>query len=147
MFKKIKKKKFNINFLELGSFLHTQFCKNWWACNFFAIWLRMLILFSNDVDIQLILEFEISFGKNCPVFPKNPKHFFLPGAFLDNKFCKNSRVCNFFAIWLRMLISFLNDAYIKLVSEFKDSFGKYYPVFPKNQKNWGVKIAVFLLKF
>jgi hypothetical protein len=27
-----------------------------------------------------------------------------------------------------MLISFLNDADIKTISEFKDSFGKYYPV-------------------
>ena len=29
---------------------------------------------------------------------------------------------------------FLNDAYIKLISEFKDSFGKYYPFFQKNLK-------------
>jgi hypothetical protein len=34
-----------------------------------------------------------------------------------------------------MLISFLNDAEIKTISEFKDRFGKYYPVFPKNPKN------------
>jgi hypothetical protein len=34
-----------------------------------------------------------------------------------------------------MLISFLNDADIKTILEFKDSFGKYYPVFPKNLKN------------
>jgi hypothetical protein len=34
-----------------------------------------------------------------------------------------------------MLIFFLNDADIKTISEFKDSFGKYYPVFPKNPKN------------
>ena len=46
-----------------------------------------------------------------------------------------------------MLISFLNDADIKTISEFKDSFGKYYPVFPKNPKNWGVKSAGFWLKF
>ena len=55
--------------------------------------------------------------------------------------------CNFLAIWLRMLIFFLNDADIKTISEFKDSFGKYYPVFPKNPKNWGVKSAGFWLKF
>ena len=45
-----------------------------------------------------------------------------------------------------MLIYFLNDAYIKLISEFKDSFGKYYPVFPKNCKT-GVKIADFYSNF
>ena len=32
----------------------------------------MLILFLNDVDMQLVLEFKNSFEKNCPVFPKNP---------------------------------------------------------------------------
>ena len=42
-----------------------------------------------------------------------------------------------------MLISFFNDADIKTISEFKYSFGKYYPVFPKNSKNWGVKSAGF----
>ena len=34
-----------------------------------------------------------------------------------------------------MLISFLNDVDIKLILEFKESFGKYYPDFQKNQKN------------
>jgi hypothetical protein len=34
-----------------------------------------------------------------------------------------------------MQIYFLNDEAIKTISEFKDSFGKYYPVFPKNLKN------------
>jgi hypothetical protein len=33
-----------------------------------------------------------------------------------------------------MLISFINDADIKTISEFKESFGKYYPVFPKKLK-------------
>ena len=28
-----------------------------------------------------------------------------------------------------------NDVDIKLISEFNDSFEKYYPVFQKNQKN------------
>ena len=41
------------------------FCKNSRACNFFAIWLRMLISFLNEVDIQLILEF-----KNIKSLPK-----------------------------------------------------------------------------
>ena len=46
-----------------------------------------------------------------------------------------------------MLIYFLNYAYIKLISEYKDSFGKYYPVFPKNSKNLDVKFDSFWLKF
>ena len=96
----------------------------------------MLILFLNDMDIQLILEFKNSFGKNCPVFPKIP--------FLDKQFCKNLRACNFFAIQLRMLISFLNDADIKTISEFKESFGKYYPVFPKIKKKNKCKKCRFL---
>ena len=43
------------------------------------------------MDMQLILEFINGFRKNCPVFPKNPKHCFLPGAFQVKKFCKNLR--------------------------------------------------------
>ena len=31
--------------------------------------------------IYFLLEFKNSFGKNCPVFPKNPKHFFYPVLF------------------------------------------------------------------
>ena len=31
-----------------------------------------------------------------------------------------------------MLISFLNDVDIQLILDFKNSFGKYHPVFPKN---------------
>ena len=34
------------------------------ACNFFPIWLKMLILFLNEVDIQLILEFKKKIWKN-----------------------------------------------------------------------------------
>ena len=32
----------------------------------------LLISYSNEEDIQLILEFTKSFGKYHPVFPKNP---------------------------------------------------------------------------
>jgi hypothetical protein len=32
--------------------------------------------FSNDVDIQIILEFKNSFGKYLPVSPKNPQGIF-----------------------------------------------------------------------
>ena len=93
----------------------------------------MLILFLNDVDILFILEFKNSFGKKYSVFPKNPKHFYLPGAFSDKQFCKNLRACNFFAIWLRRLILFKKDEDndIQLILEFKKSFGKKIPVFPK----------------
>ena len=38
----------------------------------------------------------------------------------------------FFAIWLRMLISFLNDEDIQLLSEFKNTFRKYHLVCSKN---------------
>ena len=31
----------------------------------------------NDVDIQQILEFKVSFGKYHPVFPKNPSRIIL----------------------------------------------------------------------
>jgi hypothetical protein len=41
------------------------------------------------MDIQLILEFKNSFGKNCPVFPKNPKHFFVVVCFLGQKVLQN----------------------------------------------------------
>jgi hypothetical protein len=42
-----------------------------------------------------------------------------------------------------MLISFLNNVYLKFNSEFKDSFGKYCQVFQKNPKKLGVKITGF----
>ena len=48
----------------------------------------MLILFLNDVDLQLILEFENNFDKNCPVFPKNPKDFFCLVRFWTISFAK-----------------------------------------------------------
>ena len=37
----------------------------------FLLYVRMLITFLNDVDIQLILEFKNCFGKCDPVCPKN----------------------------------------------------------------------------
>ena len=37
------------------------------AFNFFAIWIKMLFFLQNEMDIQLILEFN-SFGKYHPVF-------------------------------------------------------------------------------
>ena len=62
------KKKFKF-ILESGAFLNKQFCENCWACNFFSIWLRMLISFLNDVDdIQLILDFKNCFGKYHSMF-------------------------------------------------------------------------------
>ena len=67
-----KKKYLKKIFLEQGAFSDKQFCENCRACNFFAIWLRIIFSFLNDVDIQLILEYKISFGKYHPVCPKNP---------------------------------------------------------------------------
>ena len=37
--------------LKKNAFLTKQYCRNWRACNFFAIWVRMLISFLIDVDI------------------------------------------------------------------------------------------------
>ena len=54
------------------------------------------------------------------------------GAFLDNKFCKNRLAYNFFAIWLRMLISFWNDVHIGCCLELINGLWKYKPVFFKN---------------
>ena len=61
------------------------------------------------------------------------KEIFLePSAFSDKQFCENCKACNLFAIRLRMLFSFLNDVYILLILEFKNSFGKYHSIFSKN---------------
>ena len=38
-------------FLEPGTFSYKQFCENYKACNFFAIWLRIYISFLNNLDI------------------------------------------------------------------------------------------------
>ena len=57
----------------LKSFSDKQFWENFRACNFLAIWLRMLFL--DNVDKQLILE--CSFAKYHPVLLTNPWRFFL----------------------------------------------------------------------
>ena len=56
-----------------------------------------------------------------------------------------TNLCTFYCTFPPKILNFY-DADIKTISEFKDSFGKYYPVFPKNPKNWGVKSAGFWLK-
>ena len=99
------------NFLEPGAFYDKRFCKNWQACNFFPIRLKMTFPFLNGVDIQLILEFKKSFENIFFQSFLKILNTFFSGAFLDKKFCKNLRACNFFAIWLRMLISFLKCGY------------------------------------
>ena len=53
-------------------FSDKYFYENCRTCNFFVLRLRMLILFLNDVDIQLILEFKEQFWKKSPSFSKNP---------------------------------------------------------------------------
>ena len=119
--------------------------QNWCACNFFAIWVRIFFIFLIDLDIQLILEFKSSFGKNCPFFPKNQKTFFSRVLFWTSSFAKIKGLVTFLLHDLESYF-FLNDADIKLILEFKDSFGKFCPVFPKNPKNWSVKIIGFWLK-
>ena len=57
--------------LELGAFSDKQFCEIAGPV-FFPLWLKMLISFLNDVDIQLTLEFKNIFGKYHLVCPKNP---------------------------------------------------------------------------
>ena len=49
---KYSKKKFKKKFLV--GFSDKLNCENWWTCNFFATWLRMLF-FLNDVDILVII--------------------------------------------------------------------------------------------
>ena len=44
--------------LELGAFLDKQFYENYRACNFYSIWLRMLVSFLNARDVQLDLKFK-----------------------------------------------------------------------------------------
>ena len=58
------------------SYCIKQFCKYWRACNFSAIWLRMLILL---IWCEHITNFriQIDFLKISSVFPKNFKRFFL----------------------------------------------------------------------
>ena len=109
----------------------------------FAIWVRMLF-FLIDFDIQLILEFKNSFGKNCPFFPKNYK-LFLAECFLDKQFCKNLRACNCLAAWLKILF-FVNDSDINLILEFKDSFVIFCSVFLKILKKLKCKNCQFLTK-
>ena len=65
---KEKKKK---NCLEPDAFLDKQYCENWRACNFCAIWVRMLF-FLIDVDIGCSFSFKNVFGKYDQAFPKNP---------------------------------------------------------------------------
>ena len=59
------------------------------------------------------------------------KNFLEQGAFSYKQIAKNAGPVTF-SILLRMLISFLNDVDIQLILEFKNSFGKYHPVFSKN---------------
>ena len=42
-----------------------------------------------------------------------------------------AKIVTFFAVQLRMLISFLNDVELHFVLEFKNSLGKYHPVFKR----------------
>ena len=65
---------FPLKLAQKSCFLHIHACfaNTDGSVTFFAIRLRMLISFLNDVDMQLILEFKNIFGKCQPVCPKNP---------------------------------------------------------------------------
>ena len=43
-----------------------------------------------------------------------------------------------------MLISFLNDEDIQLILEFKISFGKYHPIFPKKGRFLGHLVVILV---
>ena len=82
---------------------------------FFFVFQSQVSSHSHIYTIQVIPK------NDNPVFAKNPKYFLKPSAFSDKQFCKNLRVCNCL-LWLRMLISFLNDVDIKVIFEFIHSF-------------------------
>ena len=89
--------------IEPGAFSDKQFCQNWRASKFFAIWLRMLIIFSNE-DIQLILNSKTVLKKIVQSYLKILKCFF---SFWDTLYTINilssrllslatlSKVCKF----------------------------------------------------
>ena len=112
-------------------------------CNERSIFFWFFYLETQNLKVRSITETVLDKSKKKKVLEKN---FLEPDAFLTKQYCRNLRACNFFAIWVRMLIFFLIDVDIKLLLEFKDSYGKFCPVFPKNPKNWSVKIIGFWLK-
>ena len=69
--KNINKQKIKKDFLEPGAFSSNTF-SNIAGPVTFLLWLRMLVYFLNDVDIQLILEFRNSIEKCYPVCSKIP---------------------------------------------------------------------------
>ena len=46
-----------------------------------------------------------------------------------------------------MSISFVNDVGIQVILEFKDSLGKYHPVFPENPLNFFLGHTVYLCNY
>ena len=66
---KLRKK----NFLEPDAFWTSNILKIYGPVTFLLYKLECYF-FRIDVDIKLLLEFKESFGKFCPVFPKNPKN-------------------------------------------------------------------------
>jgi hypothetical protein len=72
-FLKIKKYIKNIIFILLFGarcYLEKHFCKNWWACSFFAIW-PIMLFFLND-GYTSNFKIKQSFGKYYPIFLKIP---------------------------------------------------------------------------
>ena len=50
---------------------------------------------------------------------KLKNNFLEPGAFSVKQFCENYQACNCFAIWLIMLIYFLNDLNIQYTPNYE----------------------------
>ena len=100
-FRKIKKTFWRKNFLEPYAFLDKQYCKNWWACNFFFLYELECYFFLNWCGYRFLFIIQKSFRKIKKTFWT--KNFLEPYAFLDKQYCKNWWACNFFAIWVRIL--------------------------------------------
>ena len=78
--------------------------------------------------VQLTFESWVSGFKNVKFMDKiviffllklAPKPCFLPIPGCNKQFCKYWQACHFFAIWLTMLISFLNNADILILTNFR----------------------------
>ena len=73
---------------------------------------------------------------NCQTSFKNINKKIEPGAFSDKQFLKMHVFLTFLLYDLEFQSPFLNDMDIQLILEFRKSFGKYQPVFPKNPKKF-----------
>ena len=97
-------------FLEPGAFSDKRFCKNWRACNFYPIWLKIAnSFFLNDVDIQLILELKTVLKKIVQSFLKILKGtFFWDTLYI---FCLHISSFFYFSIYLTIYLSIYLSIY------------------------------------